>query len=140
MGLGPPRTSTGGSTSRIVRPGTVGRAPPYGLSHGPIIARLRNESALRTILIYPPRRPEAPGTIDQQSLFVTTLAVWCSVDPTVWSRWSTAARKLVEDERVDSGCAEGSWDPTDPRGKTAGRSYSTAVMLLTLRQTYKHRW
>lgn len=59
-----------------------------------------------------------------------------------WKAWNTRVRDgLVVEQVGEAGCAHGSWDPTWPQpdtwGSRAGRTYQTALSLLTLEVYYR---
>ncbi len=55
-----------------------------------------------------------------------------------WAWWNPMFRDLLVSRQRRDGCANGSWDPEDLWGNTAGRIYATAIHVLNLEIYYKY--
>jgi hypothetical protein len=85
----------------------------------------------------PPRWDPASGSIDMYYWYYATLAMH-QIGGTAWEQWNKSLEKAVVESQVKEGCAEGSWDPSDPWGAEGGRVYSTALMTLCLEVYWRY--
>lgn len=56
----------------------------------------------------------------------------------LWKQWNLKMRDELVSTQVKEGPGAGSWDATDPHGRTGGRIYQTALSILTLEVYYRH--
>ncbi|MBL4883214.1 MAG: terpene cyclase/mutase family protein [Planctomycetaceae bacterium] len=55
-----------------------------------------------------------------------------------WSKWNLVMRDSLIASQVKSGPEKGSWNATDPHGRTGGRLYQTCLSTMTLEVYYRH--
>jgi hypothetical protein len=76
---------------------------------------------------------------DDYYLWYNCTLAMCMAGGDPWNRWNAVVRDLVmsRQEGPGSGCARGSWPPSDRYGGAGGRIYSTALAVLTLEVYYR---
>jgi hypothetical protein len=81
-------------------------------------------------------QPGDPGkSNDMYYWFWGTLALHRLKDFPSWRPWKTALLEIaIENQRTAPPCFKGSWDPGGPWGSIGGRIYSTALMVLILKE------
>jgi hypothetical protein len=93
-----------------------------------------------TVLGTAPPQPHLPRErFDMLAWYFTTQAMQFHDEPT-WNAWWPALVATAKATQRRDGSFAGSWDPTDVRGREAGRVYSTAAMLLALEVAWRKEY
>lgn len=94
--------------------------------------------AARALAALPPtrRRRGAGSSIDYYYWFYGSQALFHA--GTGWSKWNSALHRALLPAQKTSGPDAGSWDPIGAWGFAGGRTYTTAIGVLTLETYYRY--
>jgi hypothetical protein len=109
-----------------------------GLLASQYLGAKRNDPQVNEAMEYLLANMPTTDERDMYYWYYATLALH-NVPGPQWDTWNRQMRRLLIENQVKSGCAEGSWSPNDDRwGNYGGRLMMTSLAALTLEVYYRY--